>query len=614
MKKIFSRLIIAASAGLLALSGCKVFDSLESQDDPVIYSERIDGVTISTDSKEILAGASTTLTAAAESVHAKEDAISYAWSLSAGEEYATLSISGNTATLTANKDAPADSVVTVQCTANYDFGEKNSVSSEKSIDVIGKGNVNATWDLSLCGDEKKFVYYTDSDFTNEVKGAALTNKAAEAVSEGYFKPETTNANGKPYATLKGVNFTRAKLGGNGTALVGYADDLTSKNTSNLKWSHFKEKGSYLTLKLFGDSTVTITGGSVATDEYRGVFVYDAKGNEVASIRGKTTLTNVTFTGTLNDEFYIVGNSGGVSKITCFDENYDPYDAEIKTVEVKASSASITSGESGSLSASIADTLNKDEVTYKWTITEGDSYATLESDTAASCTLKVNANAPADTPIKVKCVVTYMHKGKTTTAESIATVTTKVLDAGTVVNATWTLSDGKNAAKYFANDMYTGSASDFDSSANTTTNAYVKPTTTNTDGKAKATLAGNYVERIKYGKDENNKDKNVGIGHSNKNSLVYNSTTDKYSSIGYFTLSVDGNCEVTITGCLNGSSQASRFVTVRETSAPDTVVTYITGESVIQHEPKTLKFNAVAGKKYNIYINSWYLTEIKAITN
>lgn len=210
MKKIFSRLIIAASAGLLALSGCKVFDSLESQDDPVIYSERIDGVTISTDSKEILAGASTTLTAAAESVHAKEDAISYAWSISAGEEYATLSISGNTATLTANKDAPADSVVTVQCTANYDFGEKNSVSSEKSIDVIGKGNVNATWDLP-CGNST-FIYYTDSDFTNEVKGS-LTNKVAEVISEGYFKPITTNANGKPYATLKGVKFMRAKLGG-----------------------------------------------------------------------------------------------------------------------------------------------------------------------------------------------------------------------------------------------------------------------------------------------------------------------------------------------------------------------------------------------------------------
>lgn len=436
MKKIFSRLIIAASAGLLALSGCKVFDSLESQDDPVIYSERIDGVTISTDSKEILAGASTTLTAAAESVHAKEDAISYAWSLSAGEEYATLSISGNTATLTANKDAPADSVVTVQCTANYDFGEKNSVSSEKSIDVIGKGNVNATWDLSLCGDEKKFVYYTDSDFTNEVKGAALTNKAAEAVSEGYFKPETTNANGKPYATLKGVNFTRAKLGGNGTALVGYADDLTSKNTSNLKWSHFKEKGSYLTLKLFGDSTVTITGGSVATDEYRGVFVYDAKGNEVASIRGKTTLTNVTFTGTLNDEFYIVGNSGGVSKITCFDENYDPYDAEIESVTVTAVSEEVTAGTTCTFSASIADTLNKDEVTYKWTIENGESYATLENDTAASCTLTVNADAPAGQTITVKCEVTYTHKEKESKKSSSVDVTTKT---SVSVNAKWDFS-------------------------------------------------------------------------------------------------------------------------------------------------------------------------------
>ena len=317
MKKIFSRLIIAASAGLLALSGCKVFDSLESQDDPVISSERIDGVTISTDSKEILAGASTTLTAAAESVHAKEDAISYAWSLSAGEEYATLSISGNTATLTANKDAPADSVVTVQCTANYDFGEKNSVSSEKSIDVIGKGNVNATWDLSLCGDEKKFVYYTDSDFTNEVKGAALTDKAAEAVSEGYFKPETMNANGKPNATLKGVNFMRVKLGNQnkGTPLIGSNAEKSGTNLSKCTWENFKDKLGYLTLKVYGNCTVTITGGSLNSHDFRGVWVFKTSGEEVASIKGaNTALSTTTFTASADDEFYIVGNSGGVAEI------------------------------------------------------------------------------------------------------------------------------------------------------------------------------------------------------------------------------------------------------------------------------------------------------------
>ena len=550
MKKIFSRLIIAASAGLIALSGCKVFDSLESQDDPVIYSERIDGVTISTDSKEILAGASTTLTAAAESVHAKEDAISYAWSLSAGEEYATLSISGNTATLTANKDAPADSVVTVQCTANYDFGEKNSVSSEKSIDVIGKGNVNATWDLSLCG-ANTFVYYTDSDFTNEVKGAALTNKAAEAVSEGYFKPETTNANGKPYATLKGVNFTRAKLGGNGTALVGYADDLTSKNTSNLKWSHFKEKGSYLTLKLFGDSTVTITGGSVATDEYRGVFVYDAKGNEVASIRGKTTLTNVTFTGTLNDEFYIVGNSGGVSKITCFDENYDPYDAEIESVTVTAVSEEVTAGTTCTFSASIADTLNKDEVTYKWTIENGESYATLENDTAASCTLTVNADAPAGQTITVKCEVTYTHKEKESKKSSSTNVT--VLSAGTKSKSTWDWTT--EAPSWYADSTGSGTGTQIGTSNTNCSGYYFIPTTT---GSVTAELIINGKVYYPTSGDSRN---SLTAGTDAK-------STGALSAATRITLTTAKECKVTIKGKGAAKYEAGeyRFVYLTATKA------------------------------------------------
>ncbi len=613
MKKIFSRLIIAASAGLLALSGCKVFDSLESQDDPVIYSERIDGVTISTDSKEILAGASTTLTAAAESVHAKEDAISYAWSLSAGEEYATLSISGNTATLTANKDAPADSVVTVQCTANYDFGEKNSVSSEKSIDVIGKGNVNATWDLSLCGDEKKFVYYTDSDFTNEVKGAALTNKAAEAVSEGYFKPETTNANGKPYATLKGVNFTRAKLGGNGTALVGYADDLTSKNTSNLKWSHFKEKGSYLTLKLFGDSTVTITGGSVATDEYRGVFVYDAKGNEVASIRGKTTLTNVTFTGTLNDEFYIVGNSGGVSKITCFDENYDPYDAEIESVTVTASSSSITLGESGSFSASIADTLNKDEVSYKWTITENVSYVTLESDTAASCTLKIEDNtAYVGQTITVKCEVTYTHKGKTSKKSATKIITIVAKPSGSV-NATWDLSLCGDAKKfvYYTDSDFTNEvkgAALTDKAAEAVSEGYFKPETMNANGKPNATLKGVNFMRVKLG-NQNKGTPLIGSNAEKSGTNLSKCTWENFKDkLGYLTLKVYGNCTVTITGgSLN--SHDFRGVWVFKTSGEE--VASIKGANTAL---ATTTFTASADDEFYIVGNSGGVAEIKAITN
>ena len=285
-------------------------------DDDAIYSEKIDGVTISSDSgTELLKSASATLTATVEAVHAKEDALSYSWSISQGSEYASLSSASDATTkITMSDSALEEEVVTVSCTVSYNFGECNTITSSIDITVGQSGTVNAHFDM-LCG-ETTWTYYTDSSFTNAVTGA-LTDKQAEAVETGYFKPTTLNSDGKPRATLVGYKFMRKKVGNSNPGMVGY-DEMTGKKTSNLNWEYFKEKGSYLKLHVYGDCKITITGaGASATAEaFRGVWVYDSNGEEVAEISNTTELTERSFDAALNDEFYIVGNSGGVTAIDC----------------------------------------------------------------------------------------------------------------------------------------------------------------------------------------------------------------------------------------------------------------------------------------------------------
>ena len=289
---------------------------LETADTDPIYSEKIDGVTISSDSgTELLKSASATLTATVEAVHAKEDALSYSWSISQGSEYASLSSASDATTkITMSDSALEEEVVTVSCTVSYNFGECNTITSSIDITVGQSGTVNAHFDM-LCG-ETTWTYYTDSSFTNAVIGK-LTDKQAEAGGTGYFKPTTMNLDGKPRATLVGYKFMRAKV--DKVGVVGY-EDMTGKKTSNLNWDYFKEKGSYLKLHVYGDCKVTITGGAAAAADYRGVWVYDSNGEEVAEISNTTELTERSFDAALNDEFYIVGNGGGVTAIDCESEN------------------------------------------------------------------------------------------------------------------------------------------------------------------------------------------------------------------------------------------------------------------------------------------------------
>ena len=297
---------------------------LESADTDPTYSEKIDGVTISSDSgTELLKSASATLTATVEAVHAKEDALSYSWSISQGSGYASLSSASDATTkITMSDSALEEEVVTVSCTVSYNFGECNTITSSIDITVGQSGTVNAHFDM-LCG-VSSWTYYTDSSFTSAVTGVLQGE-----VEIGYFKPTTMNADGKPRATLVGYKFMRKKVGNSNPGMVGY-DEMTGKKTSNLNWEYFKEKGSYLKLHVYGDCKITITGaGASATAEaFRGVWVYDSNGEEVAEISSTTELTERSFDASLNDEFYIVGNSGGVTAIDCASENEDEEIGEV----------------------------------------------------------------------------------------------------------------------------------------------------------------------------------------------------------------------------------------------------------------------------------------------
>lgn len=272
-----------------------------------------DGITVSASATECLAGSSVTLTAAPTSKYIDKTLLTYQWTITSGSGYATLeNATSASCTLTVNADAPAGEAITVECTATYNYGGTESTatgSTNVTTKVLDAGTVvNATWDL-ICG-VGTFTYYTDANFTTEVKGN-LSNTSA--VEQGYFKPTTTNSDGNPNATLIGYKFLRIKFMNGNPGMVGYSKK--ADNISNCTWSYFSDNGSYLKLTVDGNCNVSITGASEDTHEFRGVWVFNSSGDEVASIKGaKTELETKTFTASAGDTFYIVGNSGGVTEV------------------------------------------------------------------------------------------------------------------------------------------------------------------------------------------------------------------------------------------------------------------------------------------------------------
>lgn len=119
--------------------------------------------------------------------------------------------------------------------------------------------------------------------------------------------------------------------------------------------------------------------------------------------------------------------------------YAPTETQIASdgITVSASATECLAGSSVTLTAApTSKYIDKTLLTYQWTITSGSGYATLENATSASCTLTVNADAPAGEAITVECTATYNYDGTESTATGSANVTTK---ASVSVNAKWDFS-------------------------------------------------------------------------------------------------------------------------------------------------------------------------------
>ena len=168
MKKIFSRLIIAASAGLLALSGCKVFDSLESQDDePISYAQ------ISSDT---LSGAYGLSARADYTLSLGNTTFSSKLIESSGDATANLSEYFSVALLSDSGEDVTDSLVD---TENTKISALKAISSSSanirvklavkensaSGDVSGTVQITAAKTATSSGEEVKCIMNSDAKFT-----------------------------------------------------------------------------------------------------------------------------------------------------------------------------------------------------------------------------------------------------------------------------------------------------------------------------------------------------------------------------------------------------------------------------------------------------------------
>ena len=178
MKKIFSRLIIAASAGLLALSGCKVFDSLESQDDePISYAQ------ISSDT---LSGAYGLSARADYMLSLGNTTFSRKLIESSADATANLSEYFSVALLSDSGEDVTDSLVDTENTTINALKEISSSSANIRVklavkensasgDVSGTVQITAAKTATSSGEEVKCIMNSDAKFTLGHAGAVISD-------------------------------------------------------------------------------------------------------------------------------------------------------------------------------------------------------------------------------------------------------------------------------------------------------------------------------------------------------------------------------------------------------------------------------------------------------
>lgn len=103
---------------------------------------------------------------------------------------------------------------------------------------------------------------------------------------------------------------------------------------------------------------------------------------------------------------------------------DSDDDELNSVTISPSEATINANGQTSLYANV-DKKGSGTPVYKWEITSGDKYATLENETSSTCVVTGKNTTASAQSVKVKCTVTFAS----TTKEAEATVTVSAAKAG-----------------------------------------------------------------------------------------------------------------------------------------------------------------------------------------
>lgn len=103
---------------------------------------------------------------------------------------------------------------------------------------------------------------------------------------------------------------------------------------------------------------------------------------------------------------------------------DSDDDELNSVTISPSEATINANGQTSLYANV-DRKGSGTPVYKWEITSGDKYATLEKATSVNCVVTGKNTTASAQSVKVKCTVTFAS----TTKEAEATVTVSAAKAG-----------------------------------------------------------------------------------------------------------------------------------------------------------------------------------------
>lgn len=293
MKKIFNRLIIAASAGLLALSGCKVFDSLESQDDePISYAQ------ISSDT---LSGAYGLSARADYTVSLGNTTFSRKLIESSGDATANLSEYFSVALLSDSGEDVTDSLVD---TANTKISALKAISSSSANirvklavkensatgDVSGTVQITAAKAATSSGEEVKCIMNSDAKFTLGHAGAVIS----DVIFSG--KPEA-KINTQIEVSLKGFSFKEARAG----------DEIASINNSSDKLTALYD------IEAESPSAVLIFSGTPAAESTDAITL-SIDSNKLMDSNGDTIDAVITSDANENARWNIASDAGYISNI------------------------------------------------------------------------------------------------------------------------------------------------------------------------------------------------------------------------------------------------------------------------------------------------------------